>query len=371
MSPGAEGRRRVIAHLDCDAFYASVELLRRPELRGQPVVVSGSSPRAVVTTASYEARRFGVHSAMPASHARRLCPTAVFIPPDFVAYRAKSKEVWSIVEETLGCPMQQVSLDEAYLDITAIERPLPVLRGVVAGVSERSGISVSVGVGPSRLVAKTASDWRKPACFAVLSREQACSTFAASPARILQGVGPKTQERLSTLSIATVGHLQHAPEARLVEAFGERMGRWLQARAFFHDDSPVESARVAKSRSSETTFDEDVSDVAQLEAIVRRLAAEVCEGLHRNDTRGRTVGIKLRYDNWTNITRARTLPEFTNDTEHVTELAIALLRENAPQRPVRLIGVRVASFEEGAVQEGEDGRGVLAQLAASQLRLPV
>ena len=113
--------------MDCDSFYASVELLRRPELRGRPVVVSGTGPRAVVTTASYEARRFGVHSAMPASHARRLCPAAVFIPPDFAAYRAKSKEVWETVQDRLGCPMQQVSLDEAYLDITAVERPLPVV----------------------------------------------------------------------------------------------------------------------------------------------------------------------------------------------------------------------------------------------------
>ena len=146
MSAGGDIRRRVIAHMDCDSFYASVELLRRPELRGKPVVVSGIGPRAVVTTASYEARRFGVHSAMPASRARRLCPQAVFIPPDFAAYRAKSRDVWAIVEDTLGCPMQRVSLDEAYLDITAVERPLPVLRALVASLRERTGITVSVGV---------------------------------------------------------------------------------------------------------------------------------------------------------------------------------------------------------------------------------
>jgi DNA polymerase-4 len=369
MEPSDPGRR-VIAHMDCDSFYASVELLRRPELRGRPVVVAGTGPRAVVTTASYEARRFGVHSAMPASHARRLCPTAVFIAPDFAAYRAKSKEVWEAVQDRLGCPMQQVSLDEAYLDITAIERPLPVLRALVAELAEQTGITVSVGVGPSRLVAKTASDWRKPACFAVLSREQACEVFAGSPARILQGVGPKTAERLARLGIANVGHLQAASETELIAHFGDRMGRWLKARARFYDDSPVESSRVAKSRSSETTFDEDVADLAELERVVRRLATEVGDGLQRRGTRGRTIGIKLRYDNWTNITRARTVEEYTNDTGRIAEIATALLRENAPARPVRLLGVRVASFQ-SAAGEGEEGVASLAALRVSQLRLPV
>src|SRR5579875_509896 len=199
--------RRVIAHLDCDSFYASVELLRRPELSGRPVVVAGSGPRAVVTTASYEARRFGVHSAMPSSRARRRCPQAVFIAPDFDAYRAKSRELWAIVQARLGCPMQQVSLDEAYLDVSDLERPLSSLRELVRELQERTGITVSVGVGPSRLVAKTASDWRKPGCFAVLSREQACAVFASSAVRILQGIGPKTAERLAAMGFGSVGEL--------------------------------------------------------------------------------------------------------------------------------------------------------------------
>jgi DNA polymerase-4 len=192
----SEQPRRVIAHLDCDSFYASVELLRHPELRGKPVVVAGSGPRAVVTTASYEARRYGVHSAMSAAHARRLCPDAIFIPPDFKAYREKSREVWGIVDERLACPMQRVSLDEAYAEITAIEKPLRALRELVAEVRERTGITISVGVGPSRLVAKTASDAEKPAGFVVLSREAACERFAGAPTRLLQGIGPRTQERL-------------------------------------------------------------------------------------------------------------------------------------------------------------------------------
>jgi len=348
LPEAAEQPRRVVAHLDCDSFYASVELLRRPELRGKPVVVAGSGPRAVVTTASYEARRFGVHSATSAARARRLCPDAVFIPPDFAAYRAKSRELWGLVRERLDCPMQQLSLDEAYADVTATERPLATLRALVADVRERTGITISVGVGPSRLVAKTASDAEKPAGFVVLSREQACARFADAPTRLLQGVGPRTQERLAELGLATLGDLQRAGEAALVARFGDRMGRWLKARAFFHDASPVESTVAAKSRSSETTFDQDVDDLAALEATLRRLAAEVCEGLVRKEARGRTIGIKVRLDDFTNVTRARTLDRFTNDVAVVTGVALDLLRAYAPPRPVRLLGVRVAAFEDEA-----------------------
>jgi len=336
--------RRVIAHLDCDSFYASVELLRNPDLRGKPVVVAGSGPRAVVTTASYEARRFGVHSAMSAAHARRLCPGATFIPPDFQAYRDKSREVWSIVEGRLRCPMQRVSLDEAYADVTAIEKPLSALRELVADAREQTGITISVGVGPSRLVAKTASDAEKPAGFVVLSREQACERFAQKPTRLLQGIGPRTQERLEQMGITTIAHLQAVAESVLVARFGARMGHWLKARAEFHDDSPVESSRLAKSRSSETTFDTDVDDFETLRSTVRKLAADVCEGLGRKGTKGRTIGIKLRYDDFTNITRDRSIEEHTNDLERVTAIALDLLEENRPPRPVRLIGVRVSSF---------------------------
>jgi len=357
-------RRRVIVHMDCDAFYATVELLRRPELVGQPVIVAGSGPRAVVTTASYEARRYRIGSAMPASRARRLCPQAIVIPPDFDAYRAKSRDVWEIVAERLRTGLQQVSLDEAYADVSALEKPLRVLRALVAEVRERTGITISVGVGPSRLVAKTASDAEKPAGFVVLSRDDACARFASRPTRILQGVGPRTQERLEAMGITTVAHLQAAPEEVLVARFGGRMGRWLRAVAHFHDSSPVETARLAKSRSSETTFDADVDDLDALRDTVRALAADVCEGLRRKGTRGRTIGIKLRYDDFRNLTRDRSIEAYTNDTERVTAVALELLDANAPARPVRLIGVRVAGFEgvapdRPAPPPGFDGQLVL------------
>src|SRR5215210_6356913 len=186
---------RVIAHVDMDAFYVSVELQRRPELLGLPVVVAGTGPRAVVTTASYEARKFGVFSATPASRARRLCPQAVFIPPDFDAYRARSRDVMGVLRDHVE-RVQIVGLDEAYLDLTAFERPKAAARRVKEAVRERTGLTCSIGIGPNKLVAKVSSDAAKPDGFTVLSREMACERFATASPGLIPGIGPKTVERL-------------------------------------------------------------------------------------------------------------------------------------------------------------------------------
>ena len=342
MSPS----RRVIAHLDCDAFYVSVELLRRPELRGKPVVVAGTGPRAVVTTASYEARRYGVGSASPASRARRLCPDAIFLPPDFGAYRAKSREVWSLARERLPV-MQVVGLDEGYADVTALERPLTALRDLVAVIEARTGIVVSVGVGPNRLVAKVSSDLDKPRGFVVLSREQACDRLAGASPKLIPGIGPKTVERLRAIGIETIGALQQADQGALAQHFGERQARYLIGRALFHDSAPVATeSGPAKSRSSETTFDVDVVSLGELEAALVHLSERLAESLGARGARGRTVAIKVRLDDWTTVTRARTLPESIGDAETLAAVAVELLRAYAPTRPVRLLGVRLASFED-------------------------
>jgi DNA polymerase IV len=353
--------RRVIAHCDIDAFYASVELRRRPELRGKPLIVAGTGPRAVVTTASYEARRFGVDSAMPAARARALCPGGVFLPPDFAAYRATSAAVWVIVRQRVE-RVQQVGIDEAYLDVTPVEEPLRALRALVAAVQAGTGMTMSVGVGPSRLVAKTVSSSFKPAAFAALSREDACARFAGASTRILQGVGPKTAERLAEIGIASVGDLQRADESALVDRFGSRLGSYLASRAWFFDDSPVEAVGAAKSRSNETTFPADIAGHDELEAELCRLAEDLCGQLRRRDVQGRTIGIKVRLDDWTTVTRARSVDARTNDPAVVLPVVKALFRAYAPPRPVRLLGVRVAAFEEPAGPE---------PLAAGQLSLPV
>lgn len=338
--------KRVIAHLDCDAFYATVELLRRPELVGKPVIVAGSGPRAVVTTASYEAREFGVGSAMPASRARRLCPDAIVIPPDFTAYRETSEQVWRTIGERLD-RVQQIGIDEGYADLTGVEKPLRVLREVVAAVKEATGIVISVGVGPSRLVAKCCSDLGKPAGFVAMGREEACVRFATAPTSRVPGIGPKTAERLAEVGVRTLGQLQQADEAKLAARFGSNTARFLKSRALFEDDSPVQTERaVAKSYSTERTFDEDIGELEKLESVLREMSRELCEGLQRRGRRGRTIAIKVRLDDWTTVTRARTVEAPTHDTPLVTETALELLRLYAPPRPVRLLGVRVAGFED-------------------------
>jgi DNA polymerase-4 len=340
---------RCIAHLDIDAFYASVELQRRPELQGLPVIVAGSGPRAVVTTASYEARRFGVGSAMPAARAMRLCPEAVVIAPDFTAYREVSARVMELVRGQVD-DVEVMGLDEAYLDLGGLLSPRAAMRRLVVAIREDTGMSASVGIGPNKLVAKVASDAEKPAGFVVLTREQACARFAGARPGLVPGIGPKTAARLEALGIATLAALAATPDDVLAAHFGARQGPWLARRARFEDDGAVTSERIAVSESRETTFDTDIADAHRLEEILRRLAGELCEGLARHERRGRTIAIKVRLDDFSTITRARTIAQPTNDAATVADLAVALLREYAPSRPVRLLGVRVAAFAEPGVE---------------------
>ena len=192
-----------------DAFYVSVELRRRPELRGLPVIVAGSGPRAVVTTASYEARKFGVGSAMPASRARRLCPDGVYLTPDFPYYRETSREVMDLVRASASA-IEVIGLDEAYLDLSGLPAPKAQMRSLVLAITQRTGLSASIGIGPNKLVAKVASDAEKPRGFVVLSREQACERFRDAPCGLIPGIGPKTAERLRAAGLDTLGKLTAA-----------------------------------------------------------------------------------------------------------------------------------------------------------------
>jgi DNA polymerase-4 len=359
-----------VAHLDADAFYVSIELGRHPELRGRPVVVSGTGPRAVVTTASYEARRFGVGSAMPASRARRLCPDAVFLPPDFPSYRAASGRIMAILRAHVET-IEVVGLDEAYLDLTGLFSPRTAMRRLIAEIDREVGITCSVGIGPNKLVAKVASDAEKPAGFLVLTRAEACARFAASPPGLIPGIGPKTAARLQGMGLRCLADVAAAPEQMLVERFGPNLGRDLGRRARFEHDGAVSQSRKVVSESRERTFDVDIADAAELEAALRRMSRELCESLHRHGRAGRTIGIKVRLDDWTTVTRAHTVPEPTNDPETVQSHALRLLADYAPARPVRLLGVRVAGLA-GAGRSGPGDPGAHAQEEPdSQLALPV
>ena len=332
-----------VAHVDMDAFYVSVELRRHPELRGRPVVVAGSGPRAVVTTASYEARRYGVGSAMPAARARRLCPQAVVLGPDFTTYREASREVMGIVRAHVE-RVEVVGLDEAYLDLRGLFSPRAAMRRLVREIEAATRLRCSVGIGPNKLVAKVASDAEKPAGFVVLTREQACARFSGAPPALVPGIGPKTAARLAELGLDTLGAVAAAPEHALTARFGANLGVELRRRARFEHDGAVGAPRKVVSESRERTFDYDVHDPAVMREALSVMADELCASLRGRERRGRTIGIKVRLDDFTTATRARTIEQPTNDVEHVTAIALALLRDYAPARPVRLLGVRVAGL---------------------------
>ena len=371
----AEPSQLNVAHLDMDAFYVSVELRRRPELRGLPVIVAGSGPRAVVTTASYEARRYGVGSAIPASRARRLCPQAVFLAPDFATYRAVSGEVMGIVRAQVE-RVEVVGLDEAYLDVSELYSPRAAMRRLVAEIAAATGLQCSVGIGPNKLVAKVASDAEKPAGFVVLTRAQACARFAGARPGLIPGIGPKTAARLAELGLGTLAALAAAPEQLLAERFGANLGRELRRRARFEHDGQVGAARKVVSESRERTFDRDIADPAQMGAELARMSAELCASHAAHDRRGRTIGIKVRHADFSTVTRAHTLADPTCDVEVVGAVAQRLLQEYAPASPVRLLGVRVAGLHAGGAAaangDGEQAANADDDLrAADQLALPV
>ncbi|MHB8235696.1 MAG: DNA polymerase IV, partial [Solirubrobacteraceae bacterium] len=355
MSAPASSLR--VAHLDADAFYVSIELTRRPELRGKAVVVAGSGPRAVVTTASYEARKYGVGSAMPAARARRLCPQAIFLTPDFLTYRAVSKRVMDLVRAHVE-RVEVVGLDEAYLDLAGLYSPRAAMRRLLADIKQATQLTCSVGIGPNKLVAKVASDAEKPAGFVVLTREQACQRFAGSPPALIPGIGPKTAARLAALGLDTLAAVAAAPESMLTERFGPNHGRELARRARFEHDGEIGASRKVVSESRERTFDHDVSDFAQLADSLAAMTRALCESLTANLRSGRTIGIKVRLDDWTTVTRAHSIAAPTNDYETVFAVALRLLREYAPARPVRLLGVRVAGLTHGepATDESREGQ---------------
>jgi DNA polymerase-4 len=346
---------RTIAHLDMDAFYASVELRRRPELRGKPVVVCGSGPRAVVTTASYEARKLaGIHSAMPAAVARRRLPDAVYLQPDFTAYREASQEVMAVLRRNAET-VEVVGLDEAYVDLTGIFSPKAAMRRIAAEIRQETGLTCSIGISVSRMLAKVTSELGKPGGLVVLSRPEALERFSESSPGLIPGVGPKTVARLDAMGVRTLAELRALSPDSLERDFGPRQGRWLHRRARLEDETPVTVAHETKSQSAETTFDVDVHDRGELEGHLGRLADELCRRLRKRDLAGRTIGIKVRLDDWTNVTRSHTVEQPTNDAALVGPLALDLLRAYDPPRPVRLLGVRVAGFDRGepAVAERE------------------
>jgi DNA polymerase-4 len=341
MRPAVQ--RRVI-HVDMDAFYASVEQRDRPELRGRPVAVGGSpASRGVVAAASYEARAFGVRSAIPMARAVRLCPDLVIVRPDLAKYKAVSQQVFAIFRSVTPL-VEPLSLDEAYLDVTenAWQEPLAttVAKRVKLLIRETTGLTASAGVAPNKFLAKIASAWRKPDGLTVIPPDRIEAFLQQLPVEALWGVGPVTARRLKERGIVQLIDLRRADPATLWSAVGS-MAEWLLKLSAGEDDRPVQPNRESKSSSSECTYAEDLTDLDRIRAEVAEMAQEGAEWLQRRQLRARTVTLKVRYRDFTTITRSHTRPP-TNEADDITRRAVALLaRTEAGREPVRLLGVGV------------------------------
>jgi DNA polymerase-4 len=373
------GRTRWIAHLDMDAFYASVELLRYPELAGLPVVIGGGrrhqprdlpdgrrqflhlrdyAGRGVVTTATYAARDHGVHSGMGLMKAAQRAPDAVLLPTDFDSYRHYSRRFKAAVAE-LAPTIEDRGIDEIYIDLTDVPGAQDTLGmdphgGVRAlaqeirnNVRRSTGLSCSIGVTPNKLLAKLASELDKPDGLTVLTAADLPTRIWPLPVRRINGIGPKAGARLAALGIDTIGALAACERDWLVQQFGRSYGRWLHDAAHGIDDRPVVTHSEPVSISRETTFDRDlhaVRDRAALGAIFTRLCEQLAADLQRKGYAGRTIGIKLRFDDFRTVTRDLTLPQATAEAAAIRHAAGLCLKRVALTRPMRLLGVRAASL---------------------------
>ena len=334
--------RRII-HVDMDAFYASVEQRDDPRLRGRPVAVGGSpASRGVVAAASYEARKFGVRSAMPMARAARLCPELAIVRPDFAKYKAASEKVMEILHSATPL-VEPLSLDEAYLDVTENSWGEPLAMNVAMRIKreirESLDLTASAGVAPNKFLAKIASGWEKPDGLTVIAPERVESFLQKLPVEALWGVGPVTAKKLRAIGVVRLVDIR-AVEKDLLEGTVGSLADWLLKLAHGIDERPVQPSRERKSLSSETTFAHDLTDAAQIGRELDALAAEVAAALARKGLLARTVTIKVRYDDFTTVTRSHTAQGATSSARSLSVRARALLeRTDAGRRPVRLLGV--------------------------------
>jgi len=338
-----------------DCFYAAVHMRDDPSLVGKPVVVGGNpDSRGVVAAANYEARRYGIHSALPAAQARRLCPDTIFLKPEFKRYRAESEAIFAIYR--LFTPViQPLSLDEAYLDVTdhlgEFDSATAIAHEIRRRVGDERGLTVSVGVAPNKLIAKIASDHDKPDGLTVVKPTRIEDFIAPLPVRRLHGVGPASEKALHELGVETVAELRRLSLDRLIERFGH-WGRTLYNYARGDDQRHVHVEQIRKSLSTEHTFDKDIDSESTIDEVLESMAAEVSSGLHKREISTCTVTIKARYPDFTTVTRSHTLPAPTADAERISAVARDLIRSTeAFSRSVRLLGVGASNLVTGGVEQ--------------------
>jgi DNA polymerase-4 len=342
-----------ILHVDMDAFYASVELRERPDLIGTPVIVGGLSTRSVVLSATYEARQYGVHSAMPMTRARRLCPQATVISPTPGAYAEASRGVMEIFRSITPL-VEPLSLDEAFLDVGGAQRrlgsPAQIAELIRARVADEQRITCSVGVAPTKFVAKLASSRAKPNGMIIVPRESVVAFLHPLPVGALWGVGERTEEVLTRLGLRTIGDIAHTPRSTLERALGPAAGAHLAALSWGRDERSVVPHEPDKSIGAEETFARDVDDPAVIRRELLRLSERTAARLRATDQLGRTVSIKIRFADFTTITRAKTLHEHTDVAKVVFDTACGLYDALGLERArIRLVGVRVEGLADAAV----------------------
>ncbi|MFL5954371.1 MAG: DNA polymerase IV [Gaiellaceae bacterium] len=343
---------RIVAHLDLDAFFAAVEELERPELRKLPLVVGGDpNGRGVVATANYVARQFGIRSAMACAEALRRCPQAVFVRPRHSLYKDYSREVWSTIREIVPT-VEQAGIDEGYLDLGEVapvfDDARAIAEAVQAVVRARTRLSCSLGVATSKVVAKVASDRRKPGGLTVVRPGTEAAFLAPFPIRILPGIGPRAEERLVATGITTIGDIALLSDDDLRRTMAGKVGRELRDRARGIDPRPLEVSTERISISQEETFARDIADPERLHDELRRMAGKLADHLRGRGQVARTVTTKVRYPDFAIRTRSTSLPVGTDDGERIGALACALLDRALADRaaPLRLVGVGLSGLEE-------------------------
>jgi DNA polymerase-4 len=341
----------MILHIDMDAFYASVEQLDDPALKGKCVIVGGSSNRGVVTAASYEARKFGVHSAMPIFQAKQKCPHGIFIPTRIKRYKEISENIMSLLKE-FSPLVEPISIDEAFMDITGCEKiygsPVDMALSVKQKIRETVELSCSIGVAPSKFLAKIASDMDKPDGLKVIFPREVMAFIETLPIQKVPGVGKKMRGKLESIGIRTLGDIQKYPEETILKQLGKFGARLLELSSG-RDETPVEPQSIHKSVSSERTLPEDIDDVDLLRMHLLSQAEEVAKELRRLDTMARTITLKLKHSDFKQITRSVTLSRPTQSSKTIYEEAVKLLRAYTLAKKVRLVGVGTSGFISTAV----------------------
>ena len=343
-----EPEMRRILHMDMDAFFAAVEEKRHPELKGKPIVIGGSgdpTKRGVVSTASYEAREYGIHSALPLRTAYNLCPEAVFLPVDYDEYSRVSRIIKRALRE-ISPVMEDVGIDEAFLDLSDSPKPSEeIAQEIKKRIKEETGLTCSIGIASNKLLAKIASDMQKPDGLTVIEEKDIEGRIWPLPVRKLWGVGPKTEASLKRIGINTIGELAFMPLDGLVENYGESYGHYLHEASRGMDESPLITHWEPKSASRETTFQTDTDNWQAIAKTIAELTREVVEDIRQKGYKGRTVTLKVRFSDFKTYTRAKTLEEHTDSVEEIRRAAFHCLQRIELNRKVRLIGVRITQFK--------------------------